>query len=245
MLTRTVLGLLVTALLCPRAADAQWYVASYLGVNHTLAAPVTINQPTLGTSLVFDEVTFDARPFESPQYYGVRVGRLFGARRRFGVEFEWLHPKVYSNIGETVHISGQLHGVAIDTTAPMNTLVQHYAMSHGMNFMLVNAVLRQPLSEDRDRFASRVALTARAGAGPMLPHAENTVENESASHWEWAGAGYQVAGGVDVRLFGWLSAIADYKFGHASPEVTIANGTGQTTANVHQVAFGIAFGFAR
>jgi hypothetical protein len=90
-----------------------------------------------------------------------------------------------------------------------------------------------------------VAVTARAGLGPMLPHAETTVANESREQYESGGVGYQLAAGVDVRLIGWLSAIADYKFGHGRPEITIVDGTGRTTANVHQLAFGLAFGLNR
>ena len=232
-------------LLFPAVADAQWYVAGYLGTNRTLAAPVTIEQPARNTSLTFSDVAFEARPFKSPQYYGVRVGRLFGDRRRFGVEFEWLHPKAYADTSQVVHITGRLAGVNVDTMARMDTVVQRYAMSHGMNFALVNAVVRVPLAETGSGFVSRVAITARVGAGPMVPHAENTVNGESREQYEAGGIGYQVAGGLDVRLVGRLSAMADYKFGHGAPEVMIVDGTGRTTANVHQLAFGLALGFSR
>jgi hypothetical protein len=246
MSSRLVVALLCTVFLfSPRVARAQWYVAGYLGTNRTLAAPVSVDQPTRNTSLTLDGVTFEARPFKSPQYYGVRVGRLFGEQRRFGVEFEWIHPKAYADTTQVVHITGRLNGVNIDTNARMDTIVQRYAMSHGMNFALFNAVVRVPLDEDGAGFASRVALTARAGAGPMLPHAENTVAGESREQYEAGGLGYQVAGGVDVHLAGWLSAVADYKFGRATPEVMIVAGTGRTTANVHQLAFGLALGFSR
>src|SRR3954469_7099909 len=156
-----VLGLLAVCLVCPRLADAQWYVAGYLGANHTLAAPITIDQPAAGTSLRFDDVPFEARPFESPQYYGARVGRLFGERRRFGVEFEWFHPKVYADTSAAVHVIGRLAGTNVDTTTRMDAIVQRYSMSHGMNFALVNAVLRIPMSQNADSVASRVALIGR------------------------------------------------------------------------------------
>jgi len=239
------LALLLLCLLPPRAADAQWYVAGYLGANHTLPSTVSIDQPALGTSLEFSDVTFDARPFESPQYYGVRVGRLFGERRRFGVEFEWFHPKVYADTSAVVPVAGRLTGTNLDTTARMDTIVQRYSMSHGMNFALVNAVIRIPMSDDAASFASRVAITGRAGAGPMVPHGETEIAGQSVEQYEVAGVGYQIAGGVDVRVAGRLSAIVDYKFGHASPEITVFSGTGQTTANLHQLAFGLAFGFTR
>jgi hypothetical protein len=118
---------------------------------------------------------------------------------------------LYAEVEHAVHVTGRSGGVDVDTTTRMDTFVQHYAMSHGMNFMLVNVVARRPLGGT----ASRVALTGRAGAGPMLPHAETNVGGRSREQYERAGIGFQLAGGVDVRLAGWLSAIADYKFGHA------------------------------
>ena len=237
--------LVIACVLLPRVADAQWYVAGYLGINHTLSSTVSIEQPALGTSLEFNDVAFEARPFESPQYYGVRVGRLFGESRRFGVEFEWLHPKVYADTSAAVRVAGQLANTPVDTTIRMDTVVQRYSMSHGMNFALINAVMRLPISPDGDSFASRVAITGRAGAGPMVPHGESEIGGQIAEKYEVAGIGYQLAGGVDVRIAGHMSALVDYKFGHASPEITVASGTGQTTANVHQLAFGLAFGFTR
>ena len=226
-------------------AAAQWYVAGYLGANHTMPATVSIDQPSLGTSLDFEDVTLVARPFTSPQYYGLRVGHLFGDQRRLGVEVEWLHPKVYADVEKNVHVTGRSRGVTIDTTTRMDTFVQHYAMSHGMNFALVNIVGRMPLGAKSGGQVSRVALVGRAGLGPMLPHAETTVGGRSREQYERAGIGFQVAGGVDVQLVGWLSAIADYKFGHARPEITIVDGTGRMSANVHQLAFGLAFGLSR
>jgi hypothetical protein len=190
-------------------------------------------------------VSFEARPFKSPQYYGVRGGRLFGKQRRYGVEVEWLHPKAYADTSQAVRITGRHNGVNIDTTAPMDSIVQRYNMSHGMNFVLFSAVARYPLDEGGAGFASRVALIARAGAGPMVPHAENTVDGESREQYETGGVGYQFAGGVDVRLTGLLSAAVDYKFGHGTPDVMIVDGTGRTTATVHQLAFGLALGLSR
>jgi hypothetical protein len=152
---------------------------------------------------------------------------------------------VYAEIEHAVHVTGRSGGVNVDTTTRMDTFVQHYAMSHGMNFALVNAVVRMPLGDGGGTALSRVAVIGRAGAGPMLPHAETNVGGRSREQYQRAGVGFQLAGGVDVRLAGWLSAIADYKFGHARPQIDIVDGTGQMSANVHQVAFGLALGLSR
>jgi opacity protein-like surface antigen len=232
-------------LMVSRSADAQWYVAGYLGANHTTPATVTIDQPAVGTSLEFQDVTFVARPFESPQYYGFRAGYMFGERRRWGAEFEWVHPKLYADTSRHVRVQGRSGGGSIDTTTTMDAVVQRYAMSHGMNFALFNLVTRMPITTASDGFASRVTLTARGGGGFMLPHAETTVSEQSLEQYEVAGFGFQLAGGIDVHLTGRLSATLDYKFGLARPEITIVDGTGSTSANVHQIAFGLAFGIAR
>ncbi len=232
-------------LVWPRTVSAQWYVAGYLGTNHTMPASVSIEQPSIGTSLEFSDVTFNARPFQSPQYYGLRVGCLFGERRRWGVEFEWVHPKLYADTSRTVQVAGRSGGAVVDTTIAMDAFVQRYAMSHGMNFALVNLLTRVPIAHASRGLPSRIALTARAGAGLMLPHAESTVGGQSREQYERGGFGFQLAGGIDLRLVGRLSATLDYKFGHARPEITIVDGTARTSANVHQVAFGLAFGLAR
>jgi hypothetical protein len=210
-----------------------------------MSAPVSVDQPSAGTSLQFDDVTFAAHPFQSPQYYGLRVGRLLGRQRRIGVEVEWVHPKAYAETSKAVHVTGRSRGAAVDGTMPMDTFVQRYSMSHGMNFALVNVMTRMPLAQESGGAGSRVALTARGGAGLMLPHAETEIDGQFREQYERGGLAWQGAGGVDVRLAGQLSATLEYKFGHGRPEISVVNGTGRTSANVHQIAFGLAFGLGR
>jgi hypothetical protein len=45
-----------------------------------------------------------------------------------------------------------------------------------------------------------------------------------------------------VRLTGLLSAVADYKFTFAKPEIDIVGGTGRTRSASHQVTIGLAIG---
>ena len=68
----------ILAALVPGHADAQWFAAAYLGANATASATVSVEVPAEGLALDYHDVGFDARPFESPQYYGIRAGRLFG-----------------------------------------------------------------------------------------------------------------------------------------------------------------------
>ena len=223
------------ALLPPGQAEAQWYAGLYLGANHTHSSPVTIEQPSQNRSIRFDEVDFDGRPFASPQYYGWRVGRFLGTARKFGVELEFIHLKVIGRTERAYPASGL---DTINTPVNMNTVVQRYSMTHGLNFALINLVGKAPVG-------GPFALVWRAGAGPTIPHAETTIDHQSRDQYEYGGLGAHTSVGVDIRTWRFLSTTAEYKFTIARPEIDVVDGTGVTTSATHQIAVGLAFHLTR
>jgi hypothetical protein len=233
---------LALALLCPAPAAAQWYVATYTGGNVTVPATVIIDQPAYGRHLEFEDVRFAARPLESPQYYGARIGRLFGARRRFGFELEFLHVKAIGLTDRDVRVRGIDGGAAIDGTMRMDAIVQRHAMSHGLNFWLANVVWRRPFG---GAAGARPSLVLRAGAGPVVPGVDSVVGHVPVEGYQYAGLGAHLAAGIDLRLTGRLSAVIEYKFTAARPVLDIDRGTGRMTALTHHVAAGVGFGFSR
>lgn len=232
-------GLWCLVVLLPREAAAQWYIVGYFGGNTTKAADVLIDRLAANTSLTFHDVEFEAKPLSSPPYYGYRLGRLFGPDRRLGVELEFVHLKVISLTAGAYRITGRANNVAIDTTAAMNTLVERYSMTHGLNFILINLVSRTPVGD------GPVTFVARAGAGPTLPHAETTIGGVIREQYEYAGIGAHGAAGLDVRIGKRFSVIGEYKLTWARPEIDISGGTGRMTALSHHVALGLAFGLSR
>lgn len=225
-----------------RPAQAQFYGSISAGANHTMPADVTVNVPGAGLGVTYHDVQFSARSFDSPQYYVWRAGRLFGPNARWGVEFEFTHLKVIADTSKSYGAAGAIAGNAIPTgtSLPMNAQVQEYQMTHGLNFLLVNVVSRIPLG-DKGRFA----IVTRAGLGSTLPHAETNVLGEFRQQYEFAGVGVQGSAGVAMKLSRLVSLVADYKLSEAQPNITVVGGTGRTTAISHQVAIGLAFGFAR
>jgi hypothetical protein len=227
----------------PSPAAAQWYAVGFFGGNHTKPADLRVTGDAGQLDATFHDVRFEARPLQSPQYYGGRVGHLFGAGRRFGIEGEFIHLKIYSLTEDTYDTTGHLGDVDLASIGPltMNSIVQRYSMTHGLNFVLINAVLRHPLKGED----GPIAFIGRAGAGPTFAHAETTVLNVSRQQYEWAGAGVHGAAGLDVRMGLKLSAVIEYKITYARPEISIPNGIGRATALTHQVAAGLAFGLSR
>jgi hypothetical protein len=231
--------LLLCCIAAPATASAQWYVGFYLGANNTTRADITLELPDRNTSLTYEDVAFEAKPFESPQYYGYRVGRMFGEGRRFGIEGELIHLKTIAKVADAYPVSGVESGVAVDEVSRMSNRVQRYQMTHGLNFVLVNLVVRRPIAN------GRVALVGRAGAGPTLPHAETTIATVTREQYEYGGLGVQLAGGIEVALGSRFHALAEYKFTRARPEIDVDGGTGRMTARCHQFAFGLAIRLSR
>jgi hypothetical protein len=197
----------------------------YFGANKTQPADITVKGD--GYDLTFPKVEFEARPFESPPYYGWRLGRFLNDTRRLGVELEFIHLKVIAN-------SDQL-----------GPEVQQYRMTHGLNFVVANLTSRVPFGRSAYGDAP-FALISRLGAGVTIPHGETTILNVLKEEYEYGGLGAQAAVGLTARLKGRLSLVGEYKVTYAKPRITTAhNGTGQTTALTHHVAFGFAFGLTR
>jgi hypothetical protein len=226
----------------PSAASAQMYASLSAGGNHTAPADVTVNVPSSGLAVTYQGVHFSARSLDSPQYYVWRIGRLFGTHQRLGVEFEFTHLKVIGDTSRSYVASGQINGQAIPggSSLPMNAVVQEYQMTHGLNFLMVNAVGRVPIKSGR-----RLSLVTRAGMGTTLPHAETEVLGQTQERYEFTGLGVEGSAGLAMKLSHLLSVIADYKVSEARPRITVVSGTAQTRALTQQVAIGLALGFAR
>ena len=225
----------------PTAAGAQVYASLSAGGNHTAPADVTVNVPSSGLAVTYQSVHFSARSLDSPQYYVWRVGRVFVAHPRLGVEFEFTHLKVIADTSRSYVASGQINGAAIPggSSLPMNAEVQEYQMTHGLNFLMVNAVGRLPIK------SGRLSLVTRAGMGTTLPHAETEVLGQSQERYEFTGLGVEGSAGLAMKLSHLLSLIADYKVSEARPRITVVSGMAQTRALTQQVAIGLAVGFAR
>jgi hypothetical protein len=237
---RLVICACAAAALVPSVASAQWYVHGYLGGNYTQSADVHISQPSTNTDLTYGGVSFEARPLESPQYYGYRFGYTSTTKGpQWGLEFEFLHLKVYAKTGEPVALVGRIEGTALSTTERMDTRVARYSMSHGLNFILLNAVIRQPIGDTAGK------IVWRGGLGPTRPHGESVVFGVSQAQYEWAGLGGQASVGAELPLTGRLLGIVEYKATFAKPTITIAGGTGDTTALTHQVALGLGLAIGR
>ena len=223
-------------------ARADWVAAAFLGQAHTLSSTARVDVPDRRTHLEID-ADYRGESFRSPQYYGYRVTWVPNRHRWLGIEGEYIHAKVLTETGRTVPVRGMLEGVSIQGTLRVADAVQRLAMTHGLNFLLANVAVRRELGAAGGSGAPRLALAARAGVGPTIPHAESTVLNAMRDQYEGGGIGAQVGAGFDVLIWRRLGAIGEYKFTWARPELEVAGGTAEIPARTHQLAFGVSYRF--
>jgi hypothetical protein len=225
------LAFIVSTLAFARASGAQWIVSAYGGAIHTQAADVRVQQPASTTDLLFADMPFESRSFESPIYYGYRVGHSLGGARWLFLEGELIHGKLYPRHPGATRGSGMLRAQPA-LQVPFDTVVQEFNMSHGLNFVLGNILVRRPIT-------TWFTATGRAGLGALLPHTESVVEAQRRGRYEWAGFAGQLSGGGEARLSRRIAATAEYKWSRASAQVTVAEGQAALTTRSHHMALGL------
>lgn len=218
-------------------AQAQWIFSAYLGTVHTVPADLKIEQPFLGTALIFPEVPFEGQSFQSPVYYGVRGGAHVPGTYWLYFEVEFIHAKIFAKGSEAPTGAGQYRGASVGAL-PFASVVQRFSVSHGLNFLLFNALARVPVGS-----SGHWTVTGRIGAGPMIPHGESEIDGVPREQYEIGGLGTQLSAGLERNVWKDLSAFGEYKFTRADTSISVNEGTAHFTVHSHHVAFGLGVKF--
>ncbi|HEV2763724.1 MAG TPA: hypothetical protein VGV38_12155 [Pyrinomonadaceae bacterium] len=226
-----------------RGGRGGWVVAAYVGGARTGSSPLRISQPSLGNELTFEDVRFESRSFDPPLYYGLRGGYFLPRLPFLGVEAEFIHLKVYSDPTQRVRVSGLRGGAPVNGELPLGAIVEQYSISHGVNLLLFNVAARRGFRHDADSPRGRLLLTARAGAGPTIPHTESSVEGRRQEQYEVGRAAWQAAGGAELRLWRGLHALGEYKFTRTRQRGEIFSGRAESLLRTHQGVFGLSYHF--
>jgi hypothetical protein len=174
---------LVLVFAVPRAADADWLFGGFMGASATSSNTLTFT-PAAGPATSLANVAYKGQAFRSPIYFGYRIGWMPGDHG-LGVEFEFTHAKA----------------IAIETGSADLTQFQQ---SHGLNFLLANAVYRTSPACD-----GRCVASLRAGAGISRPHVETTVRNVHQEQYQYGGIAWQLGAGLEYRVWRFAYALAD------------------------------------
>jgi lipid A oxidase len=228
----------------PGPAAAEVFLDGFVGKSSTLDSDVKIEQPGRGNDFTIEGLSFDDESFVSPWYYGARVGYFFEGLPAFGLGLEFFHFKILGQTGQGRRIQGTVSGAPLDTTAAVNTIVERFDVSHGVNYVTLDALLRYPLLEDPERFPrGRVQLYAGAGLGPVITHAETRIQNQGLEKYELAGLGVQGFLGVRALVFKHFGVFVEYKFTHSGLEFDVFGGRARVDENTHHTVGGLSIHF--
>ncbi len=190
---------LIACVLMPatiQAADEQTerrspYVRAYTGVGVTGPTDLRIRQPTLGTDLTFEQVSWEHKSLstdwtrDSIPYVGVRGGFFFREPRWLSLSVEVLHFKIFAEPATPVRVTGTDEGMPVDIVAPMQRFVQLYQVSNGVNMVLGNVQAHKRLAEGAGFPDGRVDLYGGLGAGVTIPFTRSVIDGPSQGRYEW------------------------------------------------------------
>lgn len=241
-MSRPLLGRVVLAFACAvgaaAPASAEWTLTAFLGGARTLDTSLLLVRPAANTSVTVSPVHYDSASFDAPVYYGYRVG-FFPVSHWLGIEGELVHLKVTADTTRPTHADGIIRGEAVTEFRPLSTVIERFSISHGVNLLLVNAVVRCVGHSQSSAVRPRWLLLGRFGAGASLPHPESTVDGVGFERYEWGAFSVQGAGAIELRVAGPMYVTAEYKFTRSVQDVTIAGGSARTPLRTHHLVGGV------
>lgn len=231
-------------------AAAESYLYGYFGQAWTGDTDLSLRQPSRGNDVTFSDVEFVDRSFERPWYYGFKAGHYFEGLPWFGLEVEFFHFKAYALEDKTYPVSGTRSGAPIGGSVRMDTIVQSFNISHGVNVISLNALARHGFMPSARFPHGRLQAYGGVGLGAVINHAEAVMDGlESGSYQLDDSPSYQVLLGfryfpIDLGLtWGNPAIFTEYKFTHITPDFDINQGSGEVTFNTHHIVFGLGWHF--
>ena len=201
----------------PVFASAQWTAAAYIGKAHTADADVRVTSGT-GDDVVFNKVDFEDRSFEGPLYYGIRAGYMWTSQ--LGLEAEFIHMKAFARVSEP---------------AAKDALPQ-YGVSHGLNLLLGNFVVRHKLTNS-------LAVGVRAGLGAVIPHPEIRAFGATLDEYLVQGIALHFAGGGEFDLSRRVFWFGEYKFTTTRQRFDLGSAAVENRFLTHHLVTGLGLRF--
>ncbi len=223
--------LCLAILLAARLAHSQVVAGIYFGDAHTASSSLSMQTPATATNLLITPVSYATHAFQAPLYYGYHAGYFFRRFRRYlGLEGEFTHLKVFAETNKQAQITGLLHGIPVNETTPIDTIVQYFNITHGVNLLTGNLVARKFFLQTGAR--PRLILSARAGAGITIPHPENEILGiPNVQHYQIGSPAWQLGADGEIRLWRALYFDTGFRYTRTRESVDIAAGTATSLLN--------------
>jgi hypothetical protein len=169
------------------SGEPNWYFSWGYSRQQYAPSDIRVSQPGLGNDFTVrqaagsdfpatvQETVTAIRNFDLtlPQE-NVRVGKFMNPEKTFAIEFSLDHSKYQTDLGQVAQLNGTINGKPYNGSMVLDANNFFYALHNGLNHLMVNAVWLHHLAGP-EKQAGDLQLISRAGAGILLPHADNTV----------------------------------------------------------------------
>jgi hypothetical protein len=166
--------------------EANWYFSWGYSRQQYAPSDIHVSQPGLGNDFTLHQVAASDFPaslqdtfksitefeFTGPQE-NIRIGKFLNPEKTFAIEFSLDHSKYNADLNQTVRVSGTIKDYN-SPTLPITENNFYYALHNGLNHIMINAVWLKHLDGPENK-PGDLQLISRAGAGILLPHADNVI----------------------------------------------------------------------
>lgn len=167
--------------------EPNWYFSWGYSRQRYAPSDIHVSQPGLGNDFTVHQAAGSDFPataqqtiealgnfeFTLPQE-NVRVGKFLNPEKTFAIEFSLDHSKYQTDLGQVAQVSGMVNRQPYNANMVLDANNFFYALHNGLNHLMINAVWLHHLAGP-EKQAGDLQLISRAGAGILLPHADNTV----------------------------------------------------------------------
>jgi hypothetical protein len=167
--------------------ENNWYFSWGYSSQQYAPSDIHVTQPSQGNNFTVHQATAKDFPanfgetinsitsldFTTPQE-NVRVGRFMNPEKTFAIEFSLDHSKYNTDLNQTAYVSGTIHNLPSNGNQQLSPQYFDYKLHNGLNHIMLNAVWLKHLYGPEQKQGD-LQLISRAGAGILLPHADNTI----------------------------------------------------------------------
>jgi hypothetical protein len=167
--------------------DGNWYFSWGYSRQQYSPSNIHVSQPSLGNDFTVNQATASDFPssfadtfsslfkldLTNPQE-NVRVGKFMNPEKTFAIEFSLDHSKYNTDLNQTANVTGIINNQPTSGSMVLNAQNFNYTLHNGLNHIMLNGVWLQHLHGPEQQ-PGDLQLISRAGAGILLPHADNTI----------------------------------------------------------------------
>ncbi|OLQ94439.1 hypothetical protein BIY21_08975 [Vibrio ponticus] len=195
-MTRGLIALLLLMTNTVAAYASDWTISIGTGVAYSQSERLVIKMND-GEDILLGDVSFDTKPFQSPPYYLIKIGR-FMQESDMGFEFEFIHHKVYADLDSDPH--------------PQVTRLK---VTDGYNLVYFNFI---------DQIAPK--WIARLGVGGVIVHPDVIIDGKR-THGGYDLSGYSAQVAIEREMFALehVAFSVEAKLTYSDASVAIAQGS--------------------